>query len=357
MTNHETVWAEMAAQYLRDVERALAGVKHPRKSEIIDDVRVHLEEAFRNLPVERRTRDEYAAIIERMGPAEDYAGLLTDEPLPSGRYRRLNMALASCLILAGVCAVIYSPWCNTPSTRSEALLFLGRGFSATPFFAVKGFEGIKPGMSADEVRDALGYPFFRRTFVGRETEAEWEYSAAPFTGATVYKSFLVIFSRETNRVIRTDMRTCRTTRAYNRPSWGVALRGPVTLTRFDGSSRVLREGDPGLYFITFDVDPGRWKSQEMYDYGEKRARDLLQAAGVSNAEVIHLYRGGLHAVSFAAIAPPVYMGWSLNEVPDRMAVYAGGTMYFVPPVISGLDEEEFGKDQVWLIKKVAGISK
>ena len=355
MKNEESIWERVSSEYVRNVERALAQVKHPRKAKVIEDVRAHLDEAYRNIQPDRHTPEEFQAVVERMGPPEDYADLLADEPCPAGRHWSLKHVL-SLLALAAVPIAAYVLLWGSPWGKSRTLWLLGRGYSAPPFFTVEGFQTIKPGMSAAQVRDTLGYPFRRDIMAGSENEARWIYSDVPFKGARMREEFRVFISQWDKSVLRTEKFEC-TVAATDGPDLVpprdlAAVPGPVTLSRPDGSKRVLGTADAGMYFITCDVESRPRELRELFEYGEKRARDLLAAAGVTNAEVIHVYSGG-RADAYAAALPQAYTGWSLSQMPDRMAIHAQGKTYFVPPVFSGLCAEDFQEDQVWLVKKLS----
>jgi len=354
MKNESSAWADISSKYLRDVERALAGVKHPRKSEVIEDVRAHLDEAYSNLPPEGRTEEAFRSLIEEMGPPDDYAGLLTDAD-PPARRRRYLLAAVICLAAATVAAWAYSALWGSPQARAETLFSLGRGFSTPPFFSMKAFKAIKPGMSADDVRNVIGCPFVRGVWSGREAECDWDYSDVPFSGATVFEKLTVTLSRQTGRVIRTDAARVSIPDGGHAPRRLVS--GPLTLTRADSSQRTLKPSDMGLFLLTFgEAGTGRMQPRELYDYIDRSAANLLSASGVAGAKVIHVCCGVTTDV-YAPEGSETYTGWSLGSIPDsRLAVYANGTTYFVPPIYGGLSEEDFKQDQIWLLRKLAGVS-
>jgi hypothetical protein len=76
MTSESKKWDRLKAGYLRKVEEALSSVKHPRRGEVLEDVRLHLERRFEELGPEEQTRENFQDIIAQMGPAADYAELL-----------------------------------------------------------------------------------------------------------------------------------------------------------------------------------------------------------------------------------------------------------------------------------------
>jgi hypothetical protein len=76
MTSESKKWDRLKADYLRKVKEALSSVKHPRREEVLEDVRLHLERRFAELEPEEQTRKNLQDIITHMGPAADYAELL-----------------------------------------------------------------------------------------------------------------------------------------------------------------------------------------------------------------------------------------------------------------------------------------
>jgi len=76
MSAERHTWEVLTSDYIRKVEHELAQVDHPRKKEVLQDLRDHLEQRFTDVPPEERTHEQMAAIIEDMGPPEEYAELL-----------------------------------------------------------------------------------------------------------------------------------------------------------------------------------------------------------------------------------------------------------------------------------------
>ena len=85
MTSENKTWDALKAKYLHQVERALSSVRHPRRKEVLEDVRCHLEQRFAELEPDRQTWENFQAIITEMGPASDYAELLDAGQTPAHR--------------------------------------------------------------------------------------------------------------------------------------------------------------------------------------------------------------------------------------------------------------------------------
>jgi len=85
MTSEAKAWESLKAEYLHQVEKALSSVRHPRKREVLEDVRSHLDRRFAELKPDEQTWENFQAIITGMGPASDYAELLEPEAVPVSR--------------------------------------------------------------------------------------------------------------------------------------------------------------------------------------------------------------------------------------------------------------------------------
>jgi len=101
MTDEERTWEDVKAGYLREVEKALSSVKHPRIKEVLADVREHLERRFAELGPENRDWESFQSIITDMGPARDYAELLAEEPERAKKSSALEH-----IVLVGLGAVV-----------------------------------------------------------------------------------------------------------------------------------------------------------------------------------------------------------------------------------------------------------
>ena len=93
MTSESKTWENLKAEYLRQVEKALSSVKHPRRREVLEDVRSHLDRRFAELKPDEQTWENFQAIITEMGPASDYAELLEPGVAPVRRSARRKYAL------------------------------------------------------------------------------------------------------------------------------------------------------------------------------------------------------------------------------------------------------------------------
>ncbi len=101
MTSQNKAWQDLEAAYLGKVEKALSSVKHPHIAEVLEDVRSHLDQRFTALGLDEQTRENFQAIIAQMGPASDYAELLSRDTVASS-----PRAWRKYMLLAGLAIVI-----------------------------------------------------------------------------------------------------------------------------------------------------------------------------------------------------------------------------------------------------------
>lgn len=115
MISQNKTWDCVKAEYLRQVEKALSSVKHPRSKEVLDDVRCHLDKRFAELETAQQSWENFQKIITEMGPPSDYAELLdlhAARPGPGvGRKYLLWFGLAAIVIIGGaiVLSTMISP--------------------------------------------------------------------------------------------------------------------------------------------------------------------------------------------------------------------------------------------------------
>ena len=104
MTSENKKWDSLTIEYLHKIEKALSSIKHPRRKDILEDVRSHLDRRFAELEPDQQTWENFQAIITEMGPASDYAELLDPNAAPPSRDARrkylLWVGLAAVVVIA-----------------------------------------------------------------------------------------------------------------------------------------------------------------------------------------------------------------------------------------------------------------
>jgi len=89
MNTPNEYWGDMVAEYLGEVERALARVNHPRSREVLDDLRAHLEQRYNETRPDERTLERLQELIGQMEDPQACAELLA----PDGRRRLFRIDL------------------------------------------------------------------------------------------------------------------------------------------------------------------------------------------------------------------------------------------------------------------------
>ncbi|MBN2127965.1 MAG: carboxypeptidase regulatory-like domain-containing protein [Sedimentisphaerales bacterium] len=106
MDRQDRNWENLKSRYLRDIRRALSGVKGARVRAVLDDVSGHLDQRLAELEPARRTPENLNRIIAEMGPASDYAELLAPRIDPVRFHLRsrplLALGLLACIAITGI---------------------------------------------------------------------------------------------------------------------------------------------------------------------------------------------------------------------------------------------------------------
>jgi hypothetical protein len=79
MSSEYQQWQDVKENYLKLIEKNLAQVDHPQRSEILANVREHLDSKYAELSPEQKNWEGYQQIITEMGPPEEYAELLGED--------------------------------------------------------------------------------------------------------------------------------------------------------------------------------------------------------------------------------------------------------------------------------------
>jgi hypothetical protein len=105
--NGEQQWQNVKEGYLRQIEKSLAKTDHPRRAEILSDVKDHLDRKYAELPPAERNWEGYQRIITEMGPPEDYAELLKEERTEERSRFGINELLAIIFVATLIAIGIY----------------------------------------------------------------------------------------------------------------------------------------------------------------------------------------------------------------------------------------------------------
>jgi len=101
MNTNDKTWDSTMSNYLRQVERVLTAARYPSRKSIIEEVRLHLEQRYAELPPEKRNWEGFQQVITEMGPPSDYAELLGVGRLKRRiiTWRRIAVGLPIILVL------------------------------------------------------------------------------------------------------------------------------------------------------------------------------------------------------------------------------------------------------------------
>ncbi|MHC4184304.1 MAG: tetratricopeptide repeat protein [Planctomycetota bacterium] len=111
MTSQKETWEDLKAKYLREVEKALSSVQHPRSRDVLADVKSHLEQRFAELKPDQKNWEDFQGIIADMGPPADYAELLgpqAERPVTRAQRKYLVAAGSVVVILVAVIWLLVS---------------------------------------------------------------------------------------------------------------------------------------------------------------------------------------------------------------------------------------------------------
>jgi hypothetical protein len=368
MNTERKIWETLTSKYIRKVERVLARVDHPRKKEVLQDLRDHLEQRFADLKPDQRTPDQLEAVIKEMGPPEEYAELLS--PATGAAPRKWYRRRITYLILLAVVVLVAARYLFFPDNQTIGLYIrelFGTNYSAPPFFSLKNFKRIQPGMTPDEVRDLIGFPLRRYSVVGLEDETRWEYTAVAVDTARFYTKCVVIFSRKSGSVLRKRNERVRLGRPEPmlKPRWVNELRkeiGDLHLTRPEGGERILKHTDKIVYLILLDTGENRSDINYSINAGTRWAEENLGELPADRIKALRLYIGRTpqeYAEILNEINSSIFdayvtttPGIALPQGERRALVYKEGILYTFPPIYGGAHADAWRGDQRWLIQRL-----
>ncbi len=189
-------------KYLNRVSEVLNRTGHPRRQEVLEDLQAHLEE----MGVSSDQAVSYEELVERFGAPEEYAENLA----PAAGYRVKPLARRRSFWIGGACLVLVLVMGGQSIVQRHTIAarvreFMGRNFYAPPFFDLDRMRALQPGATADQIREAIGYPLRRAIIQGREHEVVWEYTQLPNEHSPFFTEAKVITDAEEMRFIRWEV--------------------------------------------------------------------------------------------------------------------------------------------------------
>ncbi len=155
MNSQNGTWESLKTDYLRQVEKALSLVNHPRTKDVLADVSSHLDRRFAELSADERSWENFQAIITDMGAPCEYAELLDAGP----KVKKQRPSLKFVVLVAVVLAIVAAAILILPK-------YLGKQFDPNTIVPGVRVGPYKLGMSENDVLDSLGKP--KMIFYGEE---------------------------------------------------------------------------------------------------------------------------------------------------------------------------------------------
>jgi hypothetical protein len=128
MSEERSQWREVKNNYLNQIREKLTFLDHPRRSEILNNVKEHLERKYAELDPGNRTWESFQQIILDMGPPADYATLMCDDIRAIGCSRfnwktLINVIFVTIVLALGTCLIIYiqKTTQSSPSTETQSV--------------------------------------------------------------------------------------------------------------------------------------------------------------------------------------------------------------------------------------------
>lgn len=107
-------WNRIKKQYLNEIEKSLAHVDPAVCRRIVSDVESHLDQRLSELADDQKTPEHFKDIIEDMGPAEDYAGFLSNEsPPPTQTHKMKWFLVVTAVAILVTAGIFYTPTFKT----------------------------------------------------------------------------------------------------------------------------------------------------------------------------------------------------------------------------------------------------
>jgi hypothetical protein len=190
------------SEYLNKVSEVLNRTGHPRRQDVLEDLQAHLEE----MAAQADQCVSYEELVERFGSPEEYAENLA----PAAGYRVKPLLRRRSFWIGGACLVLIMVMGGQGIVQRHTLAarvreFMGQNFYATPFFDMDRMRALQPGATADQIREAIGYPLRRSIIQGKEHEVVWEYTQLPNEYSPFFTEVKVITDADEMRFIRWEV--------------------------------------------------------------------------------------------------------------------------------------------------------
>ena len=369
--------------YAKQVAAILEETGHPLREEVMEEVRCHLSETFARADAPQSME----ALVERLGSPEEVAASLA----PAQGYRKKPWVRRKGVWIAMACAVgvfvaAAMMWGERHTLATRYREARDRNFFATPFFDLDRMRNLQVGASADEIRNAIGYPLRRYQLMGPDQQViantvYWEYTNYPSRHTPFYTSARLVTDLEDMRLLRLEIHERMgignpPEERFMPPPVSVRV-GAVTFSRPQAPPFTLRPDSDRLAVISLAaVGVGSEEDLSALAFARREAFITTGWTDVPRDRVVFIYlvqpKGrldwpALHRL-LEALPPESHIytrmetgrggGDSMRSRPLRDAdvvIYCQGTLHRYPVVFGSLEPkmiEAYQEDQNWLIHRL-----
>jgi hypothetical protein len=360
---------------LKKVASILDSAGHPGKDGVLEDLQVHLQEiALKEEPI-----TEIKELENRLGSPEEYAENIAPfskhKPKPLIRQKNFWGGIAFAALVF-FCVIIVSS--NRHTIAAHYRTAAGTNFVSSPFFDLERLKALKQGASAEEIRDAVGYPINRWQIQGKEEVVYWLYTKTPNPKSPFYTRVLITTDADELNLIRWNIEK-NTNQGGMGPSQGIVVPpgdevGSLTFFRPHGADPranewTLEPTDGNLYVI----DPRRSVTSQD-DIAESNIESWKHDVSrhwkgipMENIRFVHCVGsdGKLNSTKVDAILeklPVEARVYSGNHTPMELfgsgphdiKLYSFGTLYHYPlvPLGNPIVKKAAWDDRHWVMRKL-----
>jgi hypothetical protein len=378
--------------YLKHVATILKKTGHPKQGEVLDDLRSHISDLLENENTPMTIDD----LKERLGSPEEYAESL----LPAKGHevtvaRRRKKTLITGVVLIVIILTSIAVLSNRHVLAAKYRHALGKNYVANPFFDLNRMKQLKVGASADEIRDAIGYPLHRTMYDKgiyfgsteksdreQEDDIHWIYTQYPAKDAPFYTKACAIMDPEGLKLVRVHIDehhpiASNATTNHNPHSMYVGAMHTLDWTgsKYIVDKKFVVPTDDKVFVLHAPkfVQSARDLSAEAFQKRQSQVTQhwrnidedqyrilysFLPTNSMPHEEFHRLFKGHPqenHIHSMYQFQETIYHQMRVGPThEDKIFLYHRGTLYYYPYVVSGYPgiERAFQKDQNWLIHRL-----
>lgn len=233
--------------------------------------------------------------------------------------------------------------------------------TATPFFSLTAFRSLRPGMTEEQVRDAVGYPLECENTAGAEmgTRIVWSFTVPKGEAKGYFRHCLLTFDGKSRRVIKIHDRDAAFTPALVR-WWTDAIHAKVGALRLygpDKRERILSPEDQTPCIVLLVPTGYSLLMTNAPDGLAGNMKDALSSHGVVDVDLatVLIEDTAYDEREWASACPNVFTK-SSPPLPVARGVlcllYARGNLYALPAVDLWGAPNQYIPDIQWLLKRL-----